>query len=404
MGQNLPSQVEPEFEPPEMRVLFMADVPASPDSGAAGTEYQTIEALRRLNHEVDTIWSDALPHRIAHGNLHYLLELPLAYERAMKRRLRGGKYDVVHVNQPHGYLAAKALACSESGAIFIHRSHGVEPRVERDLRHWLNLYQTDRRFAARKIISKGVSVALAYHNKGIARYADGHIVSASQCRDFLHQEMGVPLERIAVIPQAPPSLFLEQPALAMTAERIRRLLYVGQFAFFKAPMIVAAVFNELMERGDGPGLTWVCSREHHPQVRALLSEAANQRITLLDWMPQHQLIRVYDEHGILLFPSFFEGFGKAFLEAMSRGLCIVAADNGGARDTIRHGVNGMLAPTGCADTIIEYCDGLMADESRAAKISQAAADTARAFTWDRVAAETVAFYKDRLAAKSRRGY
>ena len=52
----------------------MADVAANPDSGAAGTEYQTVDALRRMGYEVDTVWADSLPHKISHWNFHYLVE------------------------------------------------------------------------------------------------------------------------------------------------------------------------------------------------------------------------------------------------------------------------------------------------------------------------------------------
>ena len=66
----------------------------------------------------------------------------------------------------------------------------------------------------------------------------------------------------------------------------------------------------------------------------------------MEWCDQSDLLRVYDEHGIFLFPSFFEGFGKAFLEAMSRGLVVVASNNGGMKDVIKDGESGFLAKTG----------------------------------------------------------
>lgn len=379
----------------------MADVPPNPDSGAAGTEYQTIEGLRRLGHDVDAVWSDGLTHRIKHGNFHYLFELPLAYRERMRMMLKQKNYEVVHVNQPHGYLAAQAVARFHKQTIFIHRSHGFELRVERDLEPWRQLYTSDNRSQLRQVFSRTVGHALSRHSRAIARYADGHIVSASQCRDFLHQDLGVAPERIAVIPQAPPPMFSDSPALDMTLTRLRRVLYVGQFAFVKGPMIVAAIMNMLTARDSQLEFTWVCSTAHHSQVRELLSEEASKRVSLHDWMPQEELLKVYDQHGIFLFPSFFEGFGKVFLEAMSRGLCVIASDNGGARDVIRHGMNGMLSPTGNVETVVAYAQELMSQFPLAANISKEAALTARQYTWDRVAAETAAFYQDRLETKLR---
>ncbi len=378
----------------------MADVPPVPDAGAAGTEYQTIEALRQLGHEVEAVWTDDLPHRIKHGNLHYLLELPRAYEKQMLERLQRKSFDVVHVNQPHGYRAARTLRRLKQKCVFIHRSHGVEMRIDRDLAPWRSKYDQDGRSQLRKLASDSVARALSNSSRSIARYADGHIVSASDCRDFLRESLCVPEERIAVIPQAAPISFLEHPPAAMTADRLNRILYVGQYAFFKAPMIVAEVFNQLCKADLRLRLTWVCAREHQVQVRGLLSPEARKRINLLDWMPQDELMQVYDEHGIFLFPSFAEGFGKVFLEAMSRGLCVVAADNGGSHDVIVHGVSGMLSPTGCVETMVSQCLELAEPSQQAYEISVAAAECARSYSWERVAKGTVSFYNERLNAKS----
>jgi glycosyltransferase involved in cell wall biosynthesis len=385
-----------------MRILLMADMPADPNSGAAGTEYLTIKALGTLGHEVDAIWSDGLPRRIRHGNIHYLLELPFAYEHRMLERLRSADYDVVHVNQPHGYRAARTLARLNRRTVFIHRSHGFELRVERDLKPWKERYDKDNRLFLKRLASRALTDALSYNCRSIARHADGHIVYASQCGQFLQEELGVRKEQIAVIPAASPNAFVESPAPTMTSERLKRVLYVSQFAFFKAPMIVAAVMNHLSETDSDLEFTWVCSKQHHADVRALLSENVRTRVNLLDWKCQDELMHAYDAHGIFLFPSFFEGFGKVFLEAMSRGLCVVAADNSGAHDVISNGEDGILVPTGSVDSMVNSCLRLLGDAELASSISRAAAKTARSYTWDRVARETVAFYEDRIAAKATR--
>ena len=119
-----------------VKILFMADVNPNPDSGAAGTELQTIKELRKLGLEIDEVWSDGLPHRIKHGNLHYLAELPTGYRNCAERMLRIKSYKVVHVNQPHGYLAAKLIANQYPNTVFVHRSHGFELRAKQEVSKW----------------------------------------------------------------------------------------------------------------------------------------------------------------------------------------------------------------------------------------------------------------------------
>lgn len=361
-----------------MRILFMADLPRDPNAGAAGTEVRFVEALKRQGHEVEEIWEDALPHRIRHPNLHYLLELPRAYRDALAKR---GDFDVFHVNQPHGWLAAKWVRRRRRG-VFVHRSHGFEPHVHDVLEPWRRRFDVDQRAVTRRMASAAMTkVLIERHARLIARWAHGHIVSASGDRDYLVERMGVGPERVAVIPQAPPDEYVATPAPPMTEERMRRVLYVGQFAFVKAPMIVAEAMNRL--QGRGMSFTWVCSKKHHDAVRAL----TGPHVTLLDWMPAAQLRDVYDAHGVFLFPSFFEGFGKAFLEAMSRGLCVVATRAGGMRDVIEHGLDGMLVEVGDVDGIVDAVGRLRAE------MSAAAAAKARQYSWDRVARESVAFYE-----------
>ncbi len=378
---------------------MMADVPADPNRGAAGTEVQTLQALRGLGHEVDAIWSGDLGQRIRHGNLHLLLELPKTYEAAVLEAVRRKPYDVFHVNQPHGFRAARAVHRHSPHSVFVHRSHGFELNVEASLRPWRRRFDDDKRRPLRRVLSRGMSTLLARHGRAIAREADGHIVSSSPDARFLHERLGVPEERIAVIAQAAPDSYLRHAAPPMTPQRLRNILHVAQFAFFKAPMVTTAAINSLAAQRTDFRFTWVCDGNDHVRIRSMLSAPANEKTTLLPWMGQEELRAVYDDHGVFLFPSFFEGFGKAFLEAMSRGLCVVASDAGGMHDLIEQGRNGILVPPGQATVLAEAARAIVTDPSTAATMSVAAARTAREYTWERVATETAAFYGRLLAVR-----
>lgn len=377
----------------------MSDTPADPNRGAAGTEVQTLNALRALGHEVDAIWSDDLHRRIRHGNLHILLEQPRAYERAAVAALRRQQYDVVHVNQPHGYRAARAVHRISPRTAFIHRSHGFELNVEASLRPWIKKFGSDERSAIRRAATRAIAPFLGRHAIAIAREADGHVVSSSLDAAFLHERLGVPLARIALIPQAAPDSFLQKNAPPMNSQRLRRVLCVGQFAFVKGPMIAAAALNQLAHAEPGLRFTWVCDRSSEESIRALLNAEANELLDVIPWTTQEALRNVYDAHGIFLFPSFFEGFGKVFLEAMSRGLCVIATEVGGARDVVETGVSGLLVPPGDAAAIVSAAESLIADPGRAATIAAEAAHVARTYTWERVGRETAAFYGRLLEAR-----
>ena len=377
---------------------MMADVRPDPDSGAAGTEWQTAAALRELGPTVDTLWSEDLSHRIRHGNLHYLLELPIAYQRAMVHQFKTAHYDVVHVNQPHGYLAAMALRRRAPEAVFVHRSHGFEGRVVAALAPWRHEMR-DPRPVWQRGASDVLQRLLGFNNRMITTHADGHIVSATECSRFLESHHGVDPWRIAVIPQAAPAFF-HASAPDLDAERACRLLYVGQFAFFKAPFLVARVAQAVLQQLPAARFTWVCAQQHHAEAKALFTDATVlPRVSFVPWQDQQVLRDLYDAHAIFLFPSLFEGFGKAFIEAMTRGLCVVASDNGGMKDVIRHGENGILAETGDVQGMTDACIRLMRSPAEMAAMGSRARQTGRRLTWDLVARRTLDFYERLIELK-----
>jgi glycosyltransferase involved in cell wall biosynthesis len=370
---------------------MMANVPPDPDSGAAGTEWQTARALERAGLDVVTVWACDMPRRVRHGNLHDLLELPRSYRAAMRAHLRQVPFDVVHVNQPLGYLAARDLRARAPAAVFVHRSHGFEGRVEQDLAPWKRQYEPPRPAPVRAA-SALMQAALSLNNRLITRYAHGHVVSASECAAYLARRHGVGAERVAVIAQAAPPSF-QEACPPPDADRRHRLLYVGQFAFIKAPFFVAQVAQQVLQARPEACFTWVCEARSHAAARALFTDASVlPRVRFMPWQPQFHLRDLYDAHGIFVFPSLFEGFGKAFLEAMTRGLCVVAADNGGMHDVIRHQETGFLAPTGDCTAMAQACTDLIEDPAAFLRIGADARAAATAYTWDRAGRETAAFY------------
>jgi glycosyltransferase involved in cell wall biosynthesis len=377
-----------------MKILFVANIAPNPNSGAAGTEFQTTKALRELGHTVDDVWTDELSHHVRHFNLYNLLELPVAYRTALKKRLQNTSYDVVHVNQPHGYLAAKTLPTLDSRAVFVHRSHGLEGRVRCELARWKTLYGQDDRPAWRRACSHLMEASLELNSRAIARYAHGHIVSASECQDFLHKQYGVPLERIAVIPQAPPEEFRRLDLKPMTEERLQKILYVGQYAFFKAPMLLARSVERILTTLPQATMTWVCDRRYHEEAKRLFeNQGIVERVFFVEWRNQSDLLQLYDEHGVFLFPSFFEGFGKVFLEAMSRALIVVASNNGGMRDVIKDGKNGFLVKTGDWRKMANFAIQAIENLEESMRISAEARRTSLSYSWHRVAIETASFYE-----------
>jgi glycosyltransferase involved in cell wall biosynthesis len=385
-----------------MRILFAADVSPNPNSGAAGTEYQTIQALRRLGHEVDEIWAKDLPHRIRHGNLHYLFELPRGYRDVIRDRWENRYYDVVHVNQPYAYVAAKDHVISRRPGIFVSRSHGLEVRAEMVLREWKAKLDVRNRSLMRSIPGVLIDQLTFRAQRLVSKFASGHIVSSTEDRQFLMDTYRVESDRIACIPQASPDEFIQTPLPLFETRRLKDILFVGQFVFYKGIHTIAAVADELLSSETNARLIIVCKKHDLAAATGMFSSAAIKRITFLWDLPLEKLLELYDMSGIFLFPSITEGFGKAFLEAMCRGLCVIGTKTAGMKDIIEDGRNGFLVNVGDHKGIIQRIHTIWDNPSLAASISMAARDTASLYTWERFAKELVIFY-EKLLSLPRKG-
>ncbi len=390
--------------PAALRILFAADLVRNPDSGAAGTEWQTLAALRRRGHHIDEIWGDDLPHRIRHWNLHYIFELPRAYEAAIAAAYRRQPYDVVHINQTHCWLAAREHLRRRRPGVVVQRSHGWEPRAEEVIRRWLRASGRRTRRGWRSIPGWWVDHRLGQHARWALRHAAGTIVSSTLDRDYIMSTYGTPGEKVACIAQAPAPIFQEAPPAPWNPARLNRLLHVGGYSAAKDCAAVSQAASTLLELDETATFTWVLPAADCAAALATLPSAVRPRAQAIPWMPQEELVRIYDEHGVFLFPSLFEGFGKVFLEAMARGLCVVGTPTGGMRDLIRPGENGALVPFHSPADIVSAVRHWWANPATAACISAAAVATATAYSWDSVAAETELFYTQLLSQSAgRRG-
>ena len=381
-----------------MKILWVSEVDPDPNSGAGGTELLFVQQLGSLGHEVSTVWAEDIPRRIRHGNLHYAFELPRSYWNVIRQRCEKQRFDIVTVNLGQSFLAAKRLRQSGFKGAFIVRSHGLDDHLDEVLGAWESVLGVTRHSPLKQFAAAVLNRILKRHMRRAAELCDGYVVSNSLDAGWLRRTHGLSSEKIAVIPQAPSSAFLRTPNIPMSDSRRKRLLYVANFHFAKGPDSVATATQTLLSQDPALQMTWICHPQDHDRVRALFGGTLPDQMKLLGWMSQQELVQQFDEHGIFLYPSLFDGFGKVFLEAMARGLCVVGTRAGGMADLIQDGENGFHCDFNQPQQIVARVQQLVGSAELASRISASASETALQYTWQRAGTGLSDFFESRLAS------
>jgi len=182
--------------------------------------------------------------------------------------------------------------------------------------------------------------------------------------------------------------FAGLPRAPRSASAPPRLLYVGRIAPEKGVEVLLDAFARIRSASPEPlpSLTLagydyrggVYGEEFRRRVEASPLSASVAFAGHVPYGPA--LFDLYDAHDVLVLPSFTEGFPQVILEAMARGLPVVATSVGGVPRVLRDGVNGRLVAPGNAEALANAVAALLGDPSAAARLANAGHTTARGFT------------------------
>lgn len=140
--------------------------------------------------------------------------------------------------------------------------------------------------------------------------------------------------------------------------------------------------------------TWFADKVH---AAAHASPIAS-RIRFTGWVTDEDLLNLYNSCDVMVFPSFYEGFGLPILEAMSCG-CAVACSNSSAMPEVADSAALLFNPAS-GDEIVRAMRDLLVDgefRSRMQRLGQARASL---FTWERTARRTLEIYYEVAGAKA----
>jgi len=96
---------------------------------------------------------------------------------------------------------------------------------------------------------------------------------------------------------------------------------------------------------------------------------------------------------LFLFPSLTETFGNVTAEALASGLAVVAYDYAAARQLVRDGENGLLAPFDDGAAFVAAAARLAGDAALLRALQARAPASVDAMDWDRIVQHLVATFE-----------
>lgn len=163
-------------------------------------------------------------------------------------------------------------------------------------------------------------------------------IALSSTQKDLHVEMGIPADRIHVLPhfyEVDPSRFSSEPG--------RDVLFVGRLSKEKGVEQLLDAWKRT-DRGDAKLLL----AGDGPERAALENKIAAEKIggvEFLGFVAKEDQAALWKRAAFSVVPSIWqEPLGLVVFEAWERGRGVVVSDSGGLADTVEDGINGFKVP------------------------------------------------------------
>jgi glycosyltransferase involved in cell wall biosynthesis len=158
-----------------------------------------------------------------------------------------------------------------------------------------------------------------------------------------------------------------------------RLLFVGQWLEMKGIEALSEAAGRLLAAHADLRLTCAGTLTPASLVLARFPASVRSRVDVKPRASQSELVGLYERSHIFLFPSLYEGFGRALLEAMAASLPIVCTSVGVAADALRDGDSCITVPPSNVEAIVQAVERLIADTPLRASLGQHARAVAEAY-------------------------
>lgn len=221
-------------------------------------------------------------------------------------------------------------------------------------------------------------------------------------------EHGVDPARLAVIPMGIDTTDYQFDDIVADPAKI---LFVGRIAPDRNVDLLLHALHRVRDQ------QWICTIVGSEERRSYTSETGylrklkervdelhlTDRITFAGPQYGEELRRTYASAGIFVYPSRYENFGQAILEAAAAGCALITTPVGVATDLVRSDASGFQTGPDTPDDLVAHLSRLLANPDEQRVVGERAREiAARDYSWARIHQQYFDVYSRLLGRRSER--
>jgi glycosyltransferase involved in cell wall biosynthesis len=187
------------------------------------------------------------------------------------------------------------------------------------------------------------------------------IAPSADAKDRLARA-GFEPEQVVVMPYFCPVIPAEQPR---PIPQTKTITFIGRMAPNKGGEYFIEALGKLPDSVQGIMVGNITDGSESDVRELARQHGCQNRLTLRRWASQDEIVHILNRTSVFVFPSLWpETLGIVGLEALARGVPVVASDIGGVREWLEDSVNGLLVEPGSAGQIHDAVIALVEDERK----------------------------------------
>jgi len=372
-----------------MRILTITNCPLDPRLGSGTTVIRFAGGLRQLGHEVDVL----APHDYELGRgirVAKQLRQGFGASRAIRDRLANRPYDLVEFYGAEFWPAIGRLARARRRPLLVAHTNGLE------------LLNYEREAAYHPARGLKVAASRSVHRLLFTRSfreTDAFVALCEADRDWVVNHRLYDPSMTAVVPPAPDEAF-RTAAAAAAVHKENRVAFIGSWTERKGIDTIAAVMHAVLRADPQVVFDVFGASANAPAVAASFDPAVRDRVQVHGSLEPASLAAAVARAKVFFFPSQYEGYGLALIEAMMSGLAVVTTPTGLGAEL--SAAEAMVCGFDDRDAMRRAIERLLHDETLRASLAAQGRRRAAALSWEDSARKLAALYENWLAGRIRR--